>query len=408
MTNPPLGARQRTQDTSFLEMVKQRERGKLKLYIGSAAGVGKTYRMLQEAHELRRRKVDVVVGLVETHQRAETMALIGDLELVPLRRVEYRNVVLEDMDLEAIIARRPQVAIVDELAHSNVPGARHAKRWEDVLDLLEEGISVISAVNVQHLESLNDVVERELSVIVRETVPDWLVAQADQVVNVDLSAEDLRQRLRDGKIYRPEKIEAALTNFFTDENLSSLRELALREVASSVDRAREGTVRRVESTSASATAKTVDRLMVCLSSDTRLSRLLLRKASRIAGRLNSDWYCVYVQTAAERADRIDATLQRKLVDNLQFAQSLGAEVVKLTGDDVAEALAKFAVERRVSLAVLGRTRRSRWHRLRRGSVVERLLEIRTSLDVLVVSATAGAAERGESDRGSGYDSGGAK
>ncbi len=406
MTSPvPPGQRPgfHTQETSFIELVKQRERGKLKLYMGSAAGVGKTYRMLQEAHELRRRKIDVVVGFVETHGRLETVAQLSDLEVVARRRIDYRNVVLEDMDLEAVIARRPQVAIVDELAHSNVPGARHAKRWEDVLDLLEEGISVISAVNVQHLESLNDVVERELAVIVRETIPDWLVAQADQVVNVDLSAEDLRQRLRDGKIYRPEKIESALANFFTDENLSSLRELALREVASSVDRAREVTVRRVER--AAVVAKTVDRLMVCLSSDPRLSRLLLRKASRIAGRLNSDWYCVYVQTRAEAPDRIDATVQRKLVDNIQLAQSMGAEVVKLTGDDVTAALAKFAAERGVSLAVMGQTRRSRWHRFWSGSVVERLVDMRESLDVLVISATAGAAERGISDRGSGDDSG---
>ena len=390
----------REQRASFLALVKQRERGKLKLYIGSAAGVGKTYRMLQEAHELRRRKVDVVIGLVETHQRAETIAQLGDLEVVSRRRIEYRNVVLEDMDVEAIIARRPQIAIVDELAHSNVPGARHAKRWEDVLDLLEEGISVISAMNVQHLESLNDVVERELAVTVRETVPDWLVAQADQVVNVDLSAEDLRQRLRDGKIYRPEKIESALANFFTDQNLSSLRELALREVASSVDRAREGAVRRVESPTAA--PRTVDRLMVCLSSDPRLSRVLLRKASRIAGRLNTDWYCVYVQTSAERADRIDATVQRKLVENIQLAQSLGADVVKLTGDDVAAVLAKFAADRGVTLAVIGQTRRSRWYRLRRGSVVERLLEMRAGLDVLVVSAASTAdriAAGGVSDDG---------
>ncbi len=403
-TSPGTKSSRAAPEPSFLELVRQRERGKLKLYIGSAAGVGKTYRMLQEGNELRRRSVDVVIGFVETHARAETVAMLGDLEVVARRRIEYRGVVLEDMDLEAIIARRPQVAIVDELAHSNVPGATHAKRWEDVLDLLDEGISVISAVNVQHLESLNDVVERELAVIVRETIPDWLVAQANQVVNVDLSAEDLRQRLRDGKIYRAEKIESALANFFTDENLSSLRELALREVASSVDRAREVTVRRADSASF-AIARTVDRLMVCLSSDPRLSRLLLRKASRIAGRLNTDWYCVYVQTSGERADRIDATVQRKLVDNLQFAQSLGAEVVKLTGDDVAAALAKFAAERGVTLAVLGQTRRSRWHRLRRGSVVERLLEMRASLDVLVVSAAAGASERGVSDRASGEDGG---
>lgn len=391
----------REQRASFLALVKQRERGKLKLYIGSAAGVGKTYRMLQEAHELRRRKVDVVIGFIETHARAETVAQVGDLEFVPRRRIEYRSVVLEDMDVDAIIARRPQVAIVDELAHSNVPGARHAKRWEDVIDLLEEGISVISAMNVQHLESLNDVVERELAVTVRETVPDWLVAQADQVVNVDLSAEDLRQRLRDGKIYRPEKIESALVNFFTDENLSSLRELALREVASSVDRAREGAVRRPDSPAAA--PRTVDRLMVCLSSDPPLSRVLLRKASRIAGRLNSDWFCVYVQTSAERADRIDAAVQRKLVENIQLAQSLGAEVVKLTGDDVSAALAKFAADRGVTLAVLGQTRRSRWYRLRRGSVVERLLEMRAGLDVLVVSA-APSIDRAVSDRGGSDDS----
>jgi len=376
---------------TFFALVKQRERGKLKLYIGSAAGVGKTFRMLQEAHELRRRKIDVVIGFVETHDRADTVAQLGDLEIVPRRVIEYRGVALNDMDLDAVIARKPQVAIVDELAHSNVPGARHAKRWQDVLDLLDEGINVVSAVNVQHLESLNDVVERELAVTVRETVPDWLVAQADQVVNVDLSAEDLRQRLRDGKIYRPEKIESALANFFTDENLSSLRELALREVANSVDRAREGAIKRVET--AVAGPRTVDRLMVCLSSDPPLSRILLRKASRIAGRLNSDWYCVYVQTSAERADRIDATVQRKLVDNIQLAQSLGAEVVKLSGEDVVAALAKFAAERAVTLAVLGQTRWSRWYRLRRGSVVERLIEMRAGLDVLVVSADDVVTER---------------
>ena len=356
--------------------------------------------MLQEAHELRRRKVDVVIGLVETHQRADTIAQLGDLEVVSRRRLEYRSVVLEDMDVIAIIARRPQVAIVDELAYSNVPGARHAKRWEDVCDLLEEGISAISAMNVQHLESRIDVVERELAVTVRKTVPDWLVAQADQVVNVDLSAEDVRQWLRDGKIYRPEKIESALSNFLTDENLSSLRELALREVASSVDRAREGAVRRVGSPTAA--PRTVDRLMVCLSSDPPPSRVLLRKASRIAGRLNTDWYCAYVQTSAERADRIDATVQRKLVENIQLAKSLGADVVKLTGDDVAAVLAKFAADRGVTLAVIGQTRRSRWYRLRRGSVVERLLEMRAGLDVLVVSAASTAdriAAGGVSDDG---------
>ncbi|MEQ1693223.1 MAG: histidine kinase, partial [Gemmatimonas sp.] len=270
-----------SETSSFLALVKQRERGKLKLYIGSAAGVGKTYRMLQEAHDLRRRKLDVVIGYVEAHGRADTMALVGDLEVVPRRQVSYRGVDIEEMDVDAVLERRPQVAIVDELAHTNVPGSRHAKRWEDVRFLLDEGINVVSAMNVQHLESLNEVLERELAIVVRETVPDWLVAQADQVVNVDLSAEDLRQRLSDGKIYGMEKVPAALLNFFTDDNLSTLRELALREVASSVDRTRELATRR-ESPGAQ-TARDVDRLMVCLSSDPSLSRALLRKASRIAG-----------------------------------------------------------------------------------------------------------------------------
>jgi len=369
--------------SSFLELVRQRERGKLKLYIGSAAGTGKTFRMLQEAHDLRRRGIDVVVGYVEPHEREETEAQIGTLEIVTRARLEYRGVTLEEMDVDAVIARRPQVALVDELAHTNAPGSRNGKRWQDVMLLLDEGINVISAVNVQHLESLNDVVESTLGVTVRETVPDWVVAQADQVVNLDISAEDLRQRLRDGKIYRADKIELALSNFFTDDNLSTLRELALREVASSVDRSREEIVRREEASTARP-RKTVDRVMACLSSDPSLSRFLLRKASRIAGRLNSDWYCVYVQTPDEAADKIDAAVQRRLVENIQLAQSLGAEVVKLQGEDVAATLLAFAAERSVTLAIVGRTRRSRWFRLRRGSVVDRLM-VDSALDVLVVS-----------------------
>jgi len=379
--------------SDFLALVKQRERGKLKVYIGSAAGTGKTYRMLQEAHDLHRRGSDIVVGFVETHKRVETEAQVGDLEVVPRRKIEYRGVTLEEMDVDAIIARRPQVALVDELAHTNVPGGRNAKRWQDVLLLLDEGINVISAVNVQHLESLNDVLERELGVTIRETVPDWVVGQADQVVNLDIPAEDLRQRLREGKIYQADKIQTALTNFFTDENLTTLRELALREVASSVDRSREEIVRRMEGGGVAPARRAVDRVMACLSSDPPLSRVLLRKASRIAGRLNSDWLCVYVQTSQERADRIDSTLQRQLVDNIQLAQSLGAEVVKLEGEDVAATLGRFARERGVTLAIVGETRRSRWYRLRKGSIVDRLMETGAHLDVLVVSGADEAEPR---------------
>lgn len=357
----------------------------MKLYIGSAAGVGKTYRMINEAHDLRRRGIDVAIGFIETHGRTDTQAQVRDLEIIPRRRIEYRGVVLEEMDVDGIIQRHPQVVVVDELAHSNVPGVARRKRWEDVQALLDEGINVISAVNVQHLESLNDVVASMLGVTVRETVPDWVVASADQVVNLDISSEDLRERLREGKIYAADKIDAALRNFFTDENLTTLRELALREVAGAVDRSREEIVRRETGAAPDAAPKTVERLLVAMSSDPPYTAALLRKASRIAGRLNSDWYCVYVQTENERADRIDSTVQRTLVANIQLAQTLGAEVVKLEGNDVADALCRFATRKGVTLIIVGQSRRSGWHRFAKGSVVQRLLENTLGLDVLVAS-----------------------
>lgn len=355
-------------------------RGSLKVYVGSFAGVGKTYRMLQEAHDLVRRGVDVAVGLVETHGRAETAALLEGLECVPRRRTEYRGVVLEEMDVDAVLARRPAVALVDELAHTNVPGSRNDKRWQDVQALLDAGIGVVSAVNVQHLESLAGVVARTLGVTVRETVPDWVVHQAAEVVNIDLPAGELRQRLRDGKIYAPDKVPAALANFFTPENLTTLRELALREVASSVDRLREGIVARAEDA-----PRAHDRVLVAMSSMPPRTHVLLRKASRLAGRLNTDWYCVYVQTPGEEAHRIDAGLQRRLVENIQLAQSMGAETVTLRDADVAGALVRFARERGVSMIVVGRTHRSRWHRATRGSVIDALAERADGIDVLVVS-----------------------
>ena len=370
--------------TDFLKLVRQRPRGRLKVYIGSAAGVGKTYRMLNEARDLRRRGVDVAVGFIETHGRTETEAQIADLEVIPRRRVEYRGATLEEMDLDAILVRHPDVVIVDELAHSNVPGSRHRKRWQDVLELLDAGINVISGVNVQHLESLNDVVQGAIGVAVRETVPDWVVARADQVVNIDISAEDLRQRLVEGKIYDQAKVPTALENFFTDENLTTLRELALREVASSVDRAREDIVRQ-ESGGKLVPRKTAERILVAMASNPPRTAALLRKASRIAGRLNSDWYCVYVQTPEERADRIDATVQRRLVDNIQMAQAMGAEVIKLDGEDVAVAICRFAKEHGVTLVIVGQSTRSWWHRVRHGSVVDRLINNGQGLDVQVVS-----------------------
>ncbi|HEV7992136.1 MAG TPA: universal stress protein [Gemmatimonadaceae bacterium] len=380
-------------DPDFLTLVKRRERGKLKLYVGSAAGTGKTYRMINEAHDLRRRGIDAVIGFVETHGRRETDAQLGDIEVVPRQRIVYRGVTLEEMDVEGVIARRPQLAVVDELAHTNVPGARHRKRWEDVMQLLDEGINVISAVNVQHVESLNDVVASTLGVTVRETVPDWVLGSADQVVNLDIASEDLRQRLREGKIYAPDKVESALRNFFTDENLTTLRELALREVAGAVDRSREEIARR-ESGEGLVAPRTAGRVMVAMSSNPPYTAALLRKASRIAGRLNSDWYCVYVQTAGERADRIDSTVQRTLVSNIQLAQSMGAEVVKLEGEDVADALCRFASKRGVSLLIVGQSKRSRLQHLWKESIVDRLVHNAQGLDVLVVSFESASSHGG--------------
>ena len=369
----------------FLRLIESRSLGRLKVYIGSFAGVGKTYRMLEEGNALRARGIDVVVGYVETHGRADTAAQIRDLEVMPRHRTEYRGIVLEEMDVAAIIQRAPEVVLVDELAHTNVPGGRHTKRWQDVEDILDAGISVISAVNIQHLDSLNDVVQATLGVTVRETVPDWVLARADQVVNLDISAEDLRERLLDGKIYPSARIPAALANFFTEENLTTLRELALREVARSVDRIREGIASRNAPGAPVATGRAVDRILVAMSSNPPYTQQLLRKASRIAGRLNSDWYCVYVQTPSERSDRIDTAIQRRLVENIQVAQSMGAELVKLEGDDVAAAICAFARERGVALAIVGQSRRGFLGHLRRGSVITKLINNTQNLDVLVAA-----------------------
>lgn len=373
-------------DEALLSLLPRDGRGRFKVYLGSAAGVGKTVRMLQEAHDLHRRGVDVVAGLIETHGREETASLVRDLEVVPRILLSYRDVALEEMDLAAVLARRPQVALVDELAHNNVPGSRHRKRWEDVLDLLDAGISVVSAVNVQHVESIAPIVQQVLGVIVRETVPDWVLGRADQVVNIDVPADELRRRLIDGKIYALDKVSTALAHFFTAENLTTLRELALREAASSVDRERMELVRRETGRSPNVHTSP-DRLLVAMASDPPRTAALLHKARRIAGRLNSDWYCVYVQTPAERADRIDTGIQRALVENIQLAQRMGAEVVKLEGTDVARTLIDFAHRQGVSLVLVGRSERPWWHRLLHGSIVDRLLVEGRGVDVLIIGAS---------------------
>lgn len=354
---------------SFLRMIQRSERGKLKIYLGYCAGVGKTYQMLQEAHRLNTSGIDVVIGVAETHGRGETDALLAGLETIPRREIDYRGIVTEEMDLDAILARKPAVVLVDELAHTNVPGSRNAKRYQDVQEILDAGIHVISTLNVQHLESLYETVERATGVRVRERVPDSIVAGADQIVNVDLTTEDLRQRVREGKVYTRERIELALEHFFRSRNLEQLRELTLRELAAQLD-SRQRDALEDDRTS------TPDQVMVCLSSRGPNSEALLRYASRLAGRLNRDWYAVYVQTSSEKPAVIDAATQRVLSNTLALAQQLGATVFTYKGDDVVKTILQFAREYRVGHIVVGAPgkRKPLWARLLgRQSLIEQLV-----------------------------------
>ena len=363
----------------FLELVERAKRGRLKLYVGFAAGVGKTYRMLQEAHELRRRGIDVVVAFVEPHGRAETASLVQGLEVVPRKRTEYRGVLVEEMDLDAVRERRPTVAVVDEIPHTNAPGSANRKRYQDVLALLDAGINVIGAMNVQHLESLNGLIERATGVAVRETVPDSFVKQADQVVNLDLAVEDLQERLRAGKIYAAEKIPWALENFFKDQNLATLRELALREVAESLDRA--GVAKGAPELKASG------RVMVCLASNPPRAKLLLSRGSRMAGRLNTDWFVVYVETPQEAPNLIDSEAQRHLIANIDKARDLGAEVVRIKSDDPAQALLDFARAHGIAHVIVGRSLQPWWKQVLLGSVLTRLLREGGDFDLHVVASS---------------------
>jgi two-component system, OmpR family, sensor histidine kinase KdpD len=360
----------------FLSLIRQQQRGRLKIYLGFAAGVGKTYEMLQECQRLKRRGVDVVIGIVETHGRAETGAQIGDLELVPRRRIEYHGVVLEEMDLDAILARRPEVVLVDELAHTNAPGSRNSKRYQDVEQLLLGGINVISTLNIQHLESLYDMVERATGVKVKERVPDYLLGMADQLINVDLSAEDLRERLLAGRIYPAERIDRALENFFTQANLTELRELALEEIAHRLDR-RRNDHREAGPPGSSA------RVMVCLSSRGPNAEHLLRKGSRLADRLAAPWYAVYIQTPREDLARIEAAAQRQISNTLTLVQQLGGVPMTFKGSDVVSTIAAFAREYGITHIVLGRSRRPWIRRVLGQSVLDRLLHAIPDADVLV-------------------------
>jgi two-component system, OmpR family, sensor histidine kinase KdpD len=367
---------------SFLKMIRRSQRGRLKIYLGYCAGVGKTYRMLQEGQVMRSEGIDVVVGLVETHGRRDIVQLLDGFEIVPRLVREYKGIKIEEMDVDAILARRPAVALIDELAHNNVPGSRNLKRYQDVQEILDAGIHVITTLNVQHLESLYDTVEKFVGVKVRERLPDTVISEADQIVNIDLSTEDLRKRLEVGKIYSKERIQTALNNFFISSNLEKLRELTLRELAAQID------FRRREPLPDD-TAAMPDQVMVCLSSKGPNSDVLLRYASRFAGRLNKNWYALYVQREEEDPTHIDLKTQDALANTLTLARQLGAIVFTYKGEDLADTILRFAREYRIGHIIIGTpSRRSFFKRLFfKKTLSERLVEEAGDINIVIVGTT---------------------
>jgi two-component system, OmpR family, sensor histidine kinase KdpD len=355
------------------------EPGKLRIYLGAAPGVGKTYRMLEDAHLMRRQGIDIVIGLVEPHNRADTIALVEGLEVIPLKEIQYRSVTLREMDVDAIIARHPAWCMVDELAHSNVPGSRNRKRYEDVLELLDAGISVMTAMNVQHLETLNDAVARSASTQIRETIPDSFLRRANEVINVDITVDELRSRLRLGKIYAPEKVEQALANFFRKGNLNMLRELALRTTAEQVGNA-ASEYRRIQGLEQ---APIPEKVMVCLSPSSGMERLV-RVGARIAGRLATNWFVVYVETPDTDHRHGDPAAFARLEEYQRLARDLGARVVVLRDKKVADSLIEFARKENISHVVFGQSARTRWDILLHGSIVNRFLNEMRDTTVQVV------------------------
>ncbi len=331
----------------FLDLIKKSRRGKFKVYIGMSAGVGKTYRMLQEAHALLRNGIDVKIGYIETHNRSETHALLEGLPLIPRRKLFYKGKELEELDVQAVINLRPEVVIIDELAHTNIEGSKNDKRWQDVVEILDAGINVISAVNIQHIESLNQEIKDITGIEVKERIPDSIIAQADEVVNIDLTADELIARLREGKIYDPTKIESALNNFFKSEHILQLRELALKEVAAQVER-------KVESEVVRPNAVKHEKFLACISSNEVTARTVIRKTSRLANYYNSKWYVMYVQTPAESSNKIPLDKQRHLINNFKLATELGAEIIKIEHKHVAQAIIEQCEERKITTICIGK------------------------------------------------------
>jgi two-component system sensor histidine kinase KdpD len=361
----------------FLHLIQKQSRGKLKVYLGSSAGVGKTFAMLQEGNRLKTRGVDVVIGYVEPHARPETTAQIGALEIVPPRVTTYHGIQINEMDLGAILERKPTIVLVDEFAHTNAPGSKNSKRYEDVLELLDAGISVITTLNIQHLESLYNVVESATGTKVKERIPDSVVTDADQIVNIDLPAEDLIERLKAGKIYSMDRVESAMANFFTETNLTRLREITFSEVANFLDR------RQRKKTPDQNKPSSMAKVMVAISSQGPHPETLLRKTARLANQLNAEWYTVYVRTSSEAPDQIAAETHRRLTDTLEIAQKMGGTVVILKSDDVVAALTSFAKDYGVTQVVMGRSRPRRGLRRFFPSLIDKLSQQLSGVDIII-------------------------
>lgn len=332
-------------DTHFLQILQRSKRGHLKIYLGMSAGVGKTYRMLQEAHTLLQHHVNVQIAYVETLDREETVALCKNLPLITRKEVFYKGKLLAEMDLQSVLIRQPEVAIVDELAHHNIPGSKNEKRWQDVVDLLDAGISVITAVNIQHLESLNGLMEQITGIAITEKIPDQLLKMADEIVNIDLSVDELIARLKAGKIYRPDKINSALLHFFKKETIIQLREQALSTVANYLDQ-------KINHSKLSNVRQ--EHFLACISSNWEIAQIIIRKTARLASYYRSPWTVLYVQTDNENLAKIRLDKQRHLINNFKLATELGADVIKIKKNEVAEAILQVAIDKKITTLCLGK------------------------------------------------------
>lgn len=364
----------------FLDLIQKSRKGKFKIYIGMSAGVGKTFRMLQEAHTLLKNGIDVKIGFIETHFRKETHELLDGLPIIPRRSIFYKGKNLEEMDVQAIINLRPEVVIVDELAHTNIEGSKNEKRWQDVLEILEAGINVISAVNIQHIESLNEDVKRITGVDVQERVPDNVLRLADEVVNIDLTSEDLISRLKEGKIYTQDKIQTALANFFKAEQILQLRELALKEVASQV-------VRKVENEVPKSLALKHEKLLACISSNDKTAKIVIRKAARLASYYNGSWYVLYVETPKESPNKIALDKQRHLINNFKLATQLGAEVIKIESSNITDAMLKIVEKKSITTVCIGKPHFNLFKVILSTTIFRRLLNSlsKSSVDLVILS-----------------------